>query len=57
LKNPFFKTFDNIKSAIQLADNVFLINNSERLPIIEYQKKNNNITKNIPKNGILNKYI
>jgi predicted ABC-type ATPase len=57
VKNPFFKTFDNIKSAIQLADNVFLINNSERLPIIEYQKKNNNITKNIPKNGILNKYI
>jgi predicted ABC-type ATPase len=57
VRNRFYKTFEHIKEATKISDTVFLINNSERLPIIEFQKKNNKVTNNISKNGILNKHI
>jgi predicted ABC-type ATPase len=53
----FYKTFALISKAINLTDNVYLINNTYKMAVVEYAKKNNTIKNNIPNNSILLKYL
>jgi predicted ABC-type ATPase len=51
------RSFNNLKSAMLVAENIYLLNNSDELPIIEYSKTNNKIKTIKNLKSIITQYI